>query len=808
MYADVRNGNLQYADVSQDTQMGVAVQYRSYAFVLDRGKFTGTITVFDYMQTTKNIMILESLMRHQAMPIMSANAHCYEPPNAFWTTYYRSLTTQPITLHEGACSWLLTKISVDKNEAGTPRAQPLDKDKQMCIFTLGKAIFNGNTDSWESSWANFKTQDKDWGIFNNSTCKDVDSSDHHPRTHPEGGYRVHYSIAYSDDADFTSKAVSYAYEPERTTIAKAMTAIASMMVTLLPGGAKAGETYPQYTDTLTASANAILNNDQDQYDAYTDWLTELPPSSDAIFIFGQAETARIARISAISKLTAEIQNERAKSAIAAYTKIAPPSPFTRALSMLFTVRENPAIVPVTDAYFQNYPALHQLAMQMCKDSYSQSRTSPVHPATKQVAYHQTTGDLASAPEYAVYFMPTLYEAGTDIAGPTIFIAFRGTKGWSDLIGQFSDHVSTGRPTHDIFPQIAAFMSPYSDLLTDMSIFLGTQAESARFQDSDALVQTAAKYKMNIILTGHSLGGAIATHCLEANSVAVTAAIVFNPARGMDDTYFDQVVNDETIASVRRNTMVTDVEALPVPYSDGDEGGVSWIVPPNFSAEDDLKARKITGIVIPGTVTTVFISDSGTWHVTYQWAATKAGTLTATVKATGTRTTIDSDTPLAQDDQGHWTIPATFSAEEDFKGIVQGQGITGIVVPGSEDLDFDSLLVKYDHVSFSAADAAADLKKRGINGTFVPNSVRWVDFSAPTVTYDYSYVGFSSQWHDKLVTHRVAGKSASPIDDDPVSVLSGGVGTTYESIKAHTCDNWDTTLVLRDGHAAIAPLKPQ
>jgi hypothetical protein len=831
MYA-ISDLDYQYADASKDIQTAVGVgaspKYRSYSFALNRvtpyaGDFTGTVTVFDNVATTTSIQQFEALMRHQIVPIMNNNGHCYEPLNAFWTTYYKSITTQPVAFHNTVCKWLLTKISVGKNGANIPVAQPLDKDQQMCIFTLGKSIFTGKPLTWEASWTNFKATKADWGVFNQSSCKDVDAGDHHPKTYPEGGYRVHYSIAYTDDVDPASTAASYSYEPERTTIAQGLTRVAGIMSTLLPGGAKAGETYPQYTDALTASANDILNNDQDQYDAYTDWLTELPPSSDAIFIFGQAEAVRIARISAISRLTSDIENERAKKAIAAYVQIAPPSKFTRALGMLFTVRANPAIVLVTDAYFRTYPALHQLAMQMCKDSYNNLSTNPrtnlVHPTTKQIAYYQTTGDLASAPEYAVYFMPTLYEAGTDIAGPTIFIAFRGTVLPEALLTKF-----TNAPHGtDVFQQIAAFMSPYSDLMTDMALVLGTQAESARFQDSDALVQAAAKYKMNIILTGHSLGGAIATHCLETTS-AVTAAIVFNPARGMDDAYFDQVVNDETVAYVKRNTVITDTEALPQPYSDGDEGGVNWIIPPGFYAEDDMKARKITGIVIPGTVTTVFISDYGTWYVTYQWAATEASTLTAMTSTSVTREYATTDVKATDtghdddDNQPIMIIPTTFSADDDLRK----RKITGLVVPGS--VDVNNYMVVYDYVSFSADDAAADIKKKGINGTFAPNSIRWGDLTQKdssglqilTVSYDYTYVDFSSQWYDKLVTHRVAGKSAMPIDDDPVSVLSGGVGTTYEyvgpgvpsKLDAHTCDNWDTTLVLRDGGTAIIPNKPR
>ena len=136
------NFDSNYADASHDIQMGVADKYRSLAFELNpQFGFTGTITVFDNVATDENIVLFESMMRHQVLPIMNSNMHCYEILNAFWTTYYRSLTTQPVAVHESVCKWLLTKISVDKNAAGIPVAQPLDIEREFGL-TEGN-IFQG-----------------------------------------------------------------------------------------------------------------------------------------------------------------------------------------------------------------------------------------------------------------------------------------------------------------------------------------------------------------------------------------------------------------------------------------------------------------------------------------------------------------------------------------------------------------------------------------------------------------------------------------------------------------------------------------
>jgi hypothetical protein len=519
-------------DSINDMERNLPLKFRSLKFAVfvpqfGNGDFSGTITVFDHTLTSESVHLFESRMRGQVVPIMEKSPHCYEPLHEFWKTDYRNLASLPLERHDAACKWLLDKITVQKNAAGIPVANPLDIKKQMNIYKIGRLVFGGERSEWDAIYNSDPTpEDFERGNFNRSLCKNLGTADHHPRSYAEGGLRVHHLLKWDDDAETAAKAASYEYDVEYKFILAMLGVLRGAM------GALNSDAPPSLSRAVEVSVNDILNNNMDQYDAAARLKVQSPHANEAL---GAAEAVRIHRISAISKLTASIDTARAEAAIAEYKSKSPsPSPFTTALEMLFRVRDNPNFFEVPDTFFSTYPAFHMLVLQMAKDSYrgASERSNLLHPNTKQIAYYLTTGELASTAETCIYFMPELTETSPVISGPTLFVAFRGTD--DDVVAKF-----THQGGISLFQKIASFMGPYSDLVSNMHIALGTQANSPRFDTSERLVQTAATYNVNLILTGHSLGGSLAAHCLERNP-SVTSAVVFNPGRGLDDAYFAQV----------------------------------------------------------------------------------------------------------------------------------------------------------------------------------------------------------------------------------------------------------------------------
>ena len=681
--------NMPFEDWKDDFLRALPPKYRSVAFNLDG--FSGRIEVFDYTRTSEDIYLFEQRMRI-VKTIMDSNPHCYEPLAAFWSTEYTKLQTKPFKFHEEVCKWLLTVIPEPaKDSTGTPVAQPTDIGKQLNIYLLAHNAFSGNEESWQTTF-NSTPADSEFGTFNHTPCDGPTKTpkETHPKTTPEGGVRMHYNVDYGQDATMNAQAASYGYEPEQTNIRNKLTGLTAAIQIL--ADSKFGSVDP----VVEGLVGDIINNNQDQYDALASLKGDSNYSdkefyADVMGCLKLAEDIRIQRISAILKFSSDIDTTRAERAVDDYEKrTGDTSSIARALKMLFTVRKNPRLQFTGKESFTIYPPMHQLLAQMAKDCYIKDgpRSSLLHPTTHEIAiylppatastpqgplstativaddtealspksdydangqwrgwklpdnfmtlcaqdlasrgikgtvvkayiknddqntphvaydYTYYPPPLASTEEYSIYYMPKLTDGTTTtivstipavldqsrdeptwvvppnvealvaedfasrgltgtvpstyqidysglnpvvtyivndqvtgIAGPTLIVAFRGTDPEKDIEAKFGK--KTGIP---LYQKVAVFLNPYSDLMSDLKIALGDQAESPRFADSDALIKNViGSYNVaNVVVTGHSLGGSLAMHCLELNPRIVTHGVVFNPGKGLDGLYFDQV----------------------------------------------------------------------------------------------------------------------------------------------------------------------------------------------------------------------------------------------------------------------------
>lgn len=688
--------NAPFEDWKDDFLKALPPKYRSVAFKLD-GAFSGNIEVFDYTRTSADIYHFEQRMLNLVVPIMQANPHCYEPLAAFWSTEYTKLQTKPFRFHEEVCKWLLTVIpEPTKDATGTPVAQPTDIGKQLNIYLLAHNVFSGNEEVWQTTF-NSTPAESEYNTgsttFNHTPCDDgpvgpaKTPKETHPKTTPEGGLRMHYNVDYTQDASMNAQAASYGYEPEQTNLRTKLAALIPALQIL--ANSRYGSDDPAPDPFVQGLVGDIINNNQDLYDALKEVkdngnYNEADIYADAMACLKLAEDIRIQRISAILKFSSDIDTTRAERAVDDYeTRTNDRSTITRALKMLFTVRKNPRLQFTGKESFTTYPPMHQLLAQMAKDCYIKDgpRSHLLHPTTHEIAIYLpavtgstpqgplstativtddtetlspqsdydgsqwrgwklpdnamtlctqdlasrnikgtvtkayiTTDDkniphvaydytfypppLASTEEYSIYYMPKLTDgttttivstikavpddsgqgwgvppnvrvlvaedmasrgltgtvsdsfdidfSGADpvvtytvtgISGPTLIVAFRGTDPEKDIEAKFGK--KTGIP---LYQKVAVFLNPYSDLMSDLNIALGNQAESGRFKESDALIKNViGTYNVaNVIVTGHSLGGSLAMHCLELNPKIVTQGVVFNPGKGLDGGYFDQV----------------------------------------------------------------------------------------------------------------------------------------------------------------------------------------------------------------------------------------------------------------------------
>ena len=673
-------------------------KFRSIKFTLNGSTVGagGTITIMDNEASYPHIILFEANMR--AMSDLLNNG-CNTALSYFYTHDFPMMSISDPGSRDAICQWLNTKIKLAMDTEGKATIMPSTFEEQVMFHSLFRQnLFNASgekyelrSDAWENAYATAPTSVDFIDVPPITDACGIETLAYPPTT-AKFGLTFVDKISLMDRAiQTTSNRIAYGL-PISSDIATAWADAQDDYGDIDYYWSDDGgdvQAHAQRIAALNQTANDILNNNADLYDACIA-IQEMgnPPQiqADYMDLFKKCEAIRVLRITAASQLAATEALDLAQAALSAYVPTGETgmADAVTTLRYIFEVRKNPNIVTLSKEGLSKLSPLHRLLAQLCKDTYEkpESQVSRAHPKTKEPAYIIKTGELATTLDYNVYHMPSL----VDMPGrPTLIVAFRGTDVEKDVF-KFFGHKALTR-----LGAIATMFEPMSDLVSDLNVFQGTQADTDRFTASAALIDLiSAKYSSyNLILTGHSLGGSIAVHLLqkaiaESKFASVSLiGVVFNPGRGADAQYFFDVMSeiDKPNPKAWHSRLTT--------HHVGGES--SWPYDDDPVSVLSMGLGKVFLYEGPG-VPTYIDAHSSTNFVTKDVKVFSGSSILPTpsktgpvapAPVTGTSVLIVTQVQAVLDASGAgWNPPPMFSAAID----LQERGLSGTVVPGSETID--------------------------------------------------------------------------------------------------------------------------
>jgi hypothetical protein len=673
-------------------------KFRSIKFTLNGSTVGagGTITIMDNEASYPHIILFEANMR--AMSDLLNNG-CNTALSYFYTHDFPMMSISDPGSRDAICQWLNTKIKLAMDTEGKATIMPSTFEEQVMFHSLFRQnLFNASgeryelrSEAWENAYATAPTS-VDFIDVPPITDACGTETPAYPPTTAKFGLTFVDKISLMERAiQTTSNRIAYGL-PISSDIATAWADAQSDYGDIDYYWSDDGgdvQAHAQRIAALNQTANDILNNNADLYDAciaIQDMGNPPQIQADYMDLFKKCEAIRVLRITAASQLAATEALDMAEAALSAYvpTGVTGMADAVTTLRYIFQVRKNPNIVTLSKEGLSKLSPLHRLLAQLCKDTYEkpESQMSRAHPKTKEPAYIIKTGELATTLDYNVYHMPSL----VDMPGrPTLIVAFRGTDVEKDVF-KFFGHKALTR-----LGAIATMFEPMSDLVSDLNVFQGTQADTDRFTASAALIDLiSAKYSSyNLILTGHSLGGSIAVHLLQKaiaeNKFASVSLIgvVFNPGRGADAQYFFDVMSeiDKPNPKAWHSRLTT--------HHVGGES--SWPYDDDPVSVLSMGLGKVFLYEGPG-VPTYIDAHSSTNFVTKDVKVFSGSSVLPTpsktgpvapAPVTGTSVLIVTQTQAVLDASGAgWNPPPMFSPAID----LQERGLSGTVVPDSLTID--------------------------------------------------------------------------------------------------------------------------
>ena len=237
-----------------------------------------------------------------------------------------------------------------------------------------------------------------------------------------------------------------------------------------------------------------------------------------------------------------------------------PTRFATALRNSLLARENPNWVYRSGEDLVNLDGETQLFAKMSEMAYKgvTERMNLVDPYYEQTFYYQ---HMHSTKQMAVYYCPSKFST---LEGPSLVVAFKGSKPVEEIVDAYQAG-SQGTPNEaQTFRQLfQTIQRPGGDLRANLAVFIGEEGDeqvSSRFETAvrnTIKIWTRGFPGAKLYLTGHSLGGSLASYVLahiDIDQSLVMKAVVFNPGMGLNRNYARMVESGMCSGSAHTNEM--------------------------------------------------------------------------------------------------------------------------------------------------------------------------------------------------------------------------------------------------------------
>jgi hypothetical protein len=535
---------------------------------------------------------------------LTAGTTCYTILRAFIQDFTYEALKPPSKLQERICDWILRHVRIDMSGAEGPKVTPHTIERQIGLYHVGKDF--SKVDEFDSIYR--KAYDVRAFLKTHDFKIEEDCiAPYGPPTIEQDGPYLSTEIRLEESRD-PNWAQSYSFLgmglPDETR------EITSLLIALQE---TAGPLGPN-----RAIVDDVLNNRLTDLEALPKCSVSTSQHANLVAVLHLAERVRRLRVNTVLRRRAT-EDDDMLEVLADHLEKTPDNTLTMTsdpatagfidlIRKLPAIREHRTVVGKSALYtLSNHEAV---CCQACKESYKDDGRSGLSTSTGEFFYDESL----SSPEMAYFYNPHSQH---------LIVACRGTSVQKDLnkgleTGTLDDLQAAVKNPPSIFGtlkrKLSAAMSPMSDLYTDFMIVVGKQAGSPRMAAALDEVRTVigAHAIKSVTMTGHSLGGSIATYVHQNLFGKVdTSCVIFNPGIGMDQEYFDLVAQERTGKGAEWAKHLTTFHVA------GESGSLIQSDPVSFLSGgigDSKRQKAVTGAGVPTRLKAHSISNFHTGSV--------------------------------------------------------------------------------------------------------------------------------------------------------------------------------------------------